>query len=158
MKFNKPGHSRYVFRYLSNDAYSQYASAYSQCKKHGIRGIYAFVTGTGVANLVVDICKGKIVQYGKRRLAVLILACSTYISCPAISILTNSTRVLRMSKLVYTCVGYGFELCEDLSNVSFLPMDMALFGRPIASGQPGRFTTWTEITDVINNLPLIGDE
>ena len=158
MKFRKPLHTRYLLSSLNNDDYCIYASVYSDYKKHGIRGIYAFIAGTKIADVILDISKGKIIQYGKRRLAVAVLASSTYISCPALCVITNNTKVAKVCKLVYTSIVFVFEFCEDLSYISFLPLNAIIFGQPISATTPGRFTSWTEITDVINNLPIIDDE
>jgi hypothetical protein len=38
-----------------------------------------------------------------------------------------------------------------------LPVDMALFGQPIPTGEVGRFTKWSNISDIIKELPVIGD-
>lgn len=46
---------------------------------------------------------------------------------------------------------------EDASQVPFLPLDLALFGQPIPANKDGRFSSWSNITDIIDNLPVIGD-
>jgi hypothetical protein len=49
------------------------------------------------------------------------------------------------------------EAIEDSSQLPFLPLDVALFGQPIPANKEGRFSSWSNITDIISNLPVIGD-
>mmetsp|Transcript_56354 Transcript_56354/g.63918 ORF Transcript_56354/g.63918 Transcript_56354/m.63918 type:complete len:96 (+) Transcript_56354:183-470(+) len=44
----KPPHNRYALSCLDNATYVKYATVYSGCKRWGIRGIYAFLAGTGL--------------------------------------------------------------------------------------------------------------
>ena len=49
------------------------------------------------------------------------------------------------------------EAAEDFSHVPFLPLDLALFGQPVPANKESRFSSWPNITDIIDNLPAIGD-
>jgi hypothetical protein len=64
---------------------------------------------------------------------------------------------VKSCKLVYTSVGYVMEAIEDASQVPFLPLDLALFGQPIPANKDSRFSSWSNITDIIDNLPVIRD-
>ena len=90
-------------------------------------------------------------------LQLLYISGATYIYAPAVAVITNATRVVKSCKLVYTTIGYGLEAIEDASQVPFLPLDIALFGQPIPANTDGRFSSWSNITDIIDNLPVIGD-
>ena len=96
-------------------------------------------------------------QYGKRRLATVVVGDAAYFCSPAVAVITNATRVVKACKLVYTGVGYVIEAVEDASHVTFLPLDLVLFGQPIPANKDGRFSSWSNITDIIDNLPVIGD-
>ena len=82
---------------------------------------------------------------------------TTYVCAPAIIVITNATRVVKSCKLVYTIVGYVMEAVEDASHIPFLPLDLALFGQPVPANKDCRFSSWSNITDIIDNLPAIGD-
>ena len=101
--------------------------------------------------------KGTVVQYGKRRIATVVIGFTTYVWTPAVAIITNATNVVKSSKFVYTVVGYVMEAVEDASHVPFLPLDFALFGQSILANQDSRFSSWSNITNIIDNLPAIGD-
>ena len=157
MQICKPPHNRYALCRLDNETYVKYTIAYSGCKRWGVRGIYAFLGGTGLFGVAKEVAKGTIVQYGKRRIATVVIGGATYICAPAVAVITNATRVVKSCKLVYTSIGYVMEVIEDASQVPFLPLDLALFGQPIPANKDGRFSSWSNITDIIDNLPVIGD-
>lgn len=157
MKITKPPHTKYTLSCLDNETYVNYAHAYSGCKRWGVRGIYAFLGGTGLWGVAKDFAKGTVVQYGKRRLATFVIGGATYVCAPAVAVITNATRVVKTCKVVYTGIGYAMELLEDASHVPFLPLDLILFGQLIPANTDGRFSSWSNITDIIDNLPGIGD-
>ena len=48
MLITKPAAKRYIFHYLDNTQYANYARGYSLGKKNGARGIYLWATGMKV--------------------------------------------------------------------------------------------------------------
>ena len=157
MRMVKPPHNRYILSCLDNCTYVKYAEVYSGCKRWGVRGIYAFLTGTGLYGVAKEAVKGTVVQYGKRRLATVVIGGASYICAPAVAVITNATRVVKSCKVVYTTVGYIVEAVEDASHVPFLPIDLVVFGQPIPANREGRFSSWSNITDLLDELPVIGD-
>ena len=143
MQITKPPHNLYALACLDNTTYVKYADVYSGCKRWGVRGIYVFLGGTGLWG----IAKGCLVQYGKRRLATIVIGGATYICAPAVAVITNSTRVVKTCKVVYTTISYVIEAGEDASHVPFLPLDLVLFGQPVPANKEGRFNSWSNITD-----------
>ena len=139
MQVVKPNHNKFILRNLDEGQYSRYAKRYSRCKRYGMRGIYCFLTGTGLIEVVKETSKGTVVQYGKRRLAGVVVSLSAYICAPAITVITNSTKIVKVCKRVHTTVSYVGEAGEDMSNLSFLPLDMLIFGQPIPIDKKGRF-------------------
>lgn len=157
MQVVKPPHNRYALACLDDSTYVKYAEVYSGCKRWGVRGVYAFIGGTGLLGVAKEVMKGTVVQYGKRRIATYVIGAATYICAPAVAVLTNATKVVKACKVVYTSVGYVAEALEDASQVAFLPLDIAFFGQPIPANREGRFSSWSNITDLIDELPAIGD-
>lgn len=157
MQITKPPHNRYALSCLDNATYVKYAAVYSGCKCWGVRGIYIFLGGTGLWGVAKEVAQGSVVQYGKRRLATVVIGGASYICASAVAVITNATRIVKYCKIVYTSVGYVVEAVEDASHVTFLPIDLVLFGQPVPSNKDGRFSSWSNITDIIDNLPAIGD-
>ena len=145
MQITKPPHNRYALSCLDNATYVKYATVYSGCKRWGVRGIYTFLGGTGLLGVAKEVAQGTVVQYGKRRLATVVIGSATYFCAPAVAVITNSTRVVKTCKIVYTSVGYVIEAIEDASHVPFLPLDFALFGQPVPANKDGRFSSWSNI-------------
>ena len=135
MQITKPPHNRYALNCLDNATYIKYATVYSGCKRWGVRGIYSFLGGTGLWGVAREVAKGTVVQYGKRRLAVVVISGASYICAPAVAVITNATRVVKSCKVVYTSVGYVMEAVEDASHIPFLPLDLD-FERDIDAGAP----------------------
>lgn len=54
-----------------------------------------------------------------------------------------------------TSIGYVMEAIEDASHIPFLPL--VLFGQPVLTNKDGRSISWSNITDIIDNLPANGD-
>jgi hypothetical protein len=107
--------------------------------------------------VVKELSTGIVVQYGKRRLATVVIGTATYICAPAVAVITNATKVVKSGKMVYTSIGFVIEATEDASHITFLPLDLLLFGQPIPANKDRRFSSWSNITDLIENLPVIGD-
>lgn len=105
MQVSKPTHNRYALSGLDNVTYIKYANAYSACKRWGVRGVYTFLGGTGLFGIVKKVAQGTVVQYGKRRLATVVIGTAGYICAPAVAVITNATRV------VQGCV-YNYWLCH----------------------------------------------
>ena len=156
MQVVKPPHNRYILSCLDEETYTKYADVYSGCKRWGVRGIYAFLVGTGLFGVIKEMTKGTIVQYGKRRIATVVIGGAAYVCAPVVAVITNATCVIKSCKVVYTTVGYVAEAAEDASHVPFLPLDFALFEQPVPANKEGRFSSWSNITDIVDNLPAIG--
>lgn len=153
MLITKPVHKRYAFNNLTTTDYTSYASKYSACKRYGFRGVVAFATG----GVIRSVLKGRLIQHGKRRVVGVFLTGVTYTCAPAIAVLTNATRVIRVCKNVQNVVGWGLEAAEDIGTLVFLPVDLALFGQPIPTGESNRFSEWDRIEDIISELPGLNE-
>ena len=64
---------------------------------------------------------------------------------------------MKSCKIVYTAIGYIMEATEDASQVPFLPIDLVLFGQLIPINKEGRFSSWSNVTNLISDLPIIVD-
>ena len=157
MLITKPPHNRYALHCLDNYTYVKYATTYSGCKRWCILGIYSFQAGAGGWVVAREVTRGTVVQYGKRRLATVVIIGATYFCAPGVALITNLTRVVKSCKVIYTTIGYAMEAAEDLSHIPFVVLDFALFGQPIPANKDGRFSSWQNMTDISDNLPAIGD-
>jgi hypothetical protein len=131
---SKPMHNTFIFRDLNSTQYKTYAKNYSRAKAGGIRGIYAWATGAGVAGIAKDLAKGVVINYGKRKAATVCIGAMAYISGPVMVVFTNASQIVNISKSIHNTAAYCFECVEDSTNLAFLPFDLAFFGQPIPVG------------------------
>ena len=147
---DKPGHRRFAFRDLNATQYKTYAKQYSRAKAGGIRCIYSWVSGASVMGVITDVRKGVIIDYTKRKFASVCISAGAYILSPAVVVFTNASKIVNISKSIHSTAAFCFECVEDASNISFLPIDLALFGQPIPIGSQNRFNLFTNHTDFLD--------
>ena len=136
---NKPTQGKFLFKNLTSTQYREYAKQYSTAKAVGIRSVYAWASGTEVIGIISNIGKGVIIDYSKRKVAALCMNAAVYIASPAVVVFTNSSNIVNISRRVHSIAAFCFECVEDSTNLSFLPIDIALFGQPIPIGSRDRF-------------------
>lgn len=150
MLITKPTHTRYIFNYLNNTQYCKYARGYSLGKRNGSRGIYLWATGMGVWGVVREAATDGIKRYGKKKIGIFCLSAGGWAFGPVVTLVTNSSKVIKAATRIHSLVSFGFECMEDGGNLLFLPLDMALFGQPIAVGDMDRFNIMTNVTDFLD--------
>ena len=149
MQLIKPSHRRYALHNVTNELYISYATSYSCAKRYGMRGIYAWSTGTGLWGVAREAAKGTVLQYGKRKLAIVVLGVCGWVSAPAVAVFTNATVIVNTAKRVHCGISYLAECAEDCSNLAFLPIDLAIFGQPIPIGSNNRFVLFDDELDFL---------
>ena len=77
MQSVKPLHNRYLLSFLDEQRYIKYATVYSASKRWGVRGIYTFLCGTGLWDIVKEVATGTVAQYGKRRIVTVVIGAVT---------------------------------------------------------------------------------
>ena len=104
MYLTKPLHNKYLLCGLDNSTYKEYVFTYSAYKRGRVRGVYAFLSGTGLFAVARQVAQGMVIHCGKQRLATTVIGSATYVYATAILIIANSTRVIKSCKLIYTNV------------------------------------------------------
>lgn len=135
MQMPKPSHNRYLFHNLDEETYGKYFDLYSKAKRNGIRGVYIWASGMGLLGVCTDLVKGEIIQYGREKLAIAILGCAGWCLSPVVCVLSNATVIVKNAYRVHAICAFAFECAEDTSNLTFLPIDMFIFGQPVRSCQ-----------------------
>lgn len=147
-RFTKPPHKRYVFHHLSENDYSKLATEYSVVKSYGTKAIFAWVSGTGIKDLLIAFVKTKTVQYGKEKIAAASLVVLGNIASPLVCMVSNATYIVSAAKCVHSVCAFVLECADDTANLSWLPLDMVLFGQPIPVGEKGRYNFLGNISDI----------
>jgi hypothetical protein len=136
---SRPLHKKYALHSISDQSYIKFVNGYSLAKKIGIRGVWIYISGSGVYSLCVEAVKGEVVKHGRRKLGAAIVSCLTWAGSPIIPLITNSTKIVKAANATHTIIAFVAESCEDCTNVMWLPLDLALVGQPIGMGNAGRF-------------------
>ena len=139
---DKPAHGRFAFRSLNSTQYKIYARQYSKAKAGGIRCVYSWMSGAAVLGVVTDV--------DKRKFAAVCIDTGAYILSAAVVVFTNASKIVTVSKSIHSSAAFCFECVEDCSNLSFLPIDLALFGQPIPVGASNRFNLFGNHTDFLD--------
>lgn len=147
---DKPTHPRFALRDVTPTQYKIYAKGYSRAKGGGLHCIYAYLTGIELVGVITDFSKGIVINYGKRKLAAVCLAGCGYVFATAMVMVTNASKIVKISKNIHSTAAFLFECIEDSSNLTFLPLDLAIFGQPIPIGAPNRFNLFSNHTDFLD--------
>lgn len=147
---NRPPHGRYLFSNLDDSTYVKYVKKYSSVKRHGYRAIVAWATGLGIKDVVIEACKGTVRKWGREKIGIIIVSCCIYVATLAVAFITNSSRWLRTAKVANTFVSCTAEYIEDSANLTYLPLDVVLFGCPVPIGQEGRFNIFGNFADFLD--------
>jgi hypothetical protein len=67
----------------------------------------------GILGIVQDILKGTVIQYGKRRLAGIVINGAIYVCSPAVVVITNTTKFVGWAKRAHSASAFLFECAED---------------------------------------------
>jgi len=103
-----------------------------------------------VKDVVIEISKGVVRKWGRKKIGILIVSCCTYIATPAVAFITNSTKLIKGAKTAHTAIACTAESIEDSANLAYLPFDIILFGQPIPIGEDGRFNVFGNDLDPFN--------
>ena len=90
-----------------------------------------------------------VIDYSKCKLAALFVNADAYIISPALIVLTNVSKVVRIPKSIHGSALFVFECIKDSSNLAFLPIDLAIFKQPIPVGFSNRFNLFNK-TDFLD--------
>lgn len=107
------------------------------------------MSGTRLLGIVTDVSKGIVIDYAKRKFATVCINASAYILSYAIVVFTNASRIVNIAKNMQSTSAFCFECLKDLTNLSFLPLSLMLFGQQISIGASNRFNLFGNNRDFL---------
>lgn len=149
---SRPLHRKYALRSVDDETYIKFVNGYSLAKKLGVRGVWIYISGSGVSELCIEALKGSVRQWGRQRIATSICASATWIATPVVPLITNSTKIIRIANVTHTCIAAVAEFSEDCTSLAWLPLDMLICGQPIPMGKAGRFNLMNGDSTVFEGL------
>ena len=106
---------------------------YRVAKRYGIKAAWGVVTGSGVFELAKEVAKGEIVKQGKQKVRSLILLGCSHIGLGAVTVVTNSTRVIKYAKKAHSVTSCIYRCAHDASEVPLIALDFMVFGEYVPS-------------------------
>lgn len=148
----RPTHNKYALHSLNNETYIKFVNGYSTAKKLGVKGVWLYISGSGVKDLCTEALRGHVRKWGRRKLGTAIIGAGTYIITPVVPFVTNSTKIIKAANMTHTAITYIAETCEDCTNLAWLPLDLLLCGQAIPIGEAGRYNLMEGDWSLFDNI------
>jgi hypothetical protein len=146
----KPSHNRYLLSSCDQEQYRRIFKKYQDAKKYGIRAVLGYVTGAELYQIIGEVARGIIITWGRRKAAALATVGMTWVGGPVVMCFTNATKAVKVAKGIHGAASFTLEVLDDTSNLTMLPLDLLLFGKPVPMGAPNRFNILSNCTDFLN--------
>lgn len=102
-------------------------------KRYGIKAAWGVVTGSGALELAKEVAKGEIVKQGKKKVGSLILLGCSHIGLGYLTLVTNSTKILKYVKKGHSVTSCIYRCARDASEVPLIALDFIVFGEYVPS-------------------------
>jgi len=136
---SRPLHKKYALHSVSDPTYISFVNGYTTAKQFGVKGVWIYISGSGLADICFSALKNESKKYGKRKIAAGMVSLLTWMGTPLVPLITNSTKIIKIANATHTCITFIAETCEDCTNLAWLPFDMILVGQPVPMGNSGRY-------------------
>ena len=125
---------------------------YRKAKKLGIKAAWGVVTGAGVFEIGKEVVKGAVVNKGKKKIGALIILGCSHVGLGALSLVTNSTKLLNYTKKAHSITSCIYRCAHDASEVPFVALDFLVFGEYVPSCSSNEYQ-WLNVTsDALSNF------
>ena len=130
---------------------------YRVAKRYGIKAAWGVVTGSGVLELAKEVAKGEIVKQGKQKVGSLILLGCSHIGVGALTVVTNSTRVIKYAKKAHSVTSCIYRCAHDASEVPLIALDFMVFGEYVPSCPDDGYQLFNVSSDALDQLATLND-
>ena len=130
---------------------------YRVAKRYGIKAAWGVVTGSGVLELAKEVAKGEIVKQGKQKVGSLILLGCSHIGLGAVTVVTNSTRVIKYAKKAHNVTSCIYRCAHDASEVPLIALDFLVFGEYVPSCPNDGYQLFNVSSDALDQLANFND-
>jgi len=130
---------------------------YRVAKRYGIKAAWGIVTGSGVLELAKEVSKGAIVDQGKKKVGSLILLGCSHIGLGAITVVTNSTKVIKYAKKAHSVTSCIYRCAHDASEVPLIALDFMVFGEYVPSCPDDGYQLFNVSSDALDAIANLND-
>jgi hypothetical protein len=130
---------------------------YRVAKRYGIKAAWGVVTGSGVLELTKEVVKGEIVRQGKKKVGALILLGCSHIGLGAVTVVTNSTKVIKYAKKAHSVTSCIYRCAHDASEVPLIALDFLVFGEYVPSCPDNGYQLFNVSSDALDQIAQLND-
>jgi len=130
---------------------------YHVAKRYSIKAAWGVVTGSGVLELAKEVAKGEIVKQGKQKVGSLILLGCSHIGLGAVTVVTNSPRVIKYAKKAHSVTSCIYRCAHDASEVPLIALDFMVFGEYVPSCPDDGYQLFNVSSDALDQLANFND-
>ncbi|MCU0680607.1 MAG: hypothetical protein MUF50_04905 [Planctomycetes bacterium] len=130
---------------------------YRVAKHYGIKAAWGVVTGSGVLELAKEVAKGEIVKQGKQKVGALILLGCSHVGLGAVTLVTNSTKILKYAKKAHSVTSCIYRCAHDASEVPLIVLDFVLFGEYVPSCPANGYQLFNVSSDALDQIANLNE-
>ena len=130
---------------------------YRVAKRYGIKAAWGVVTGSGIFELTKEIAKGEIVKQGKEKVGSLILLGCSHIGLGSLTLITNSTKIIKYTKKVHSVTSCIYRCAHDCSEVPVIALDFLVFGEYVPSCLKDGYQLFNVSSDALESIADLND-
>ena len=123
---------------------------YRYTKKYGLRAGFAAMTGNGIMKLIKEAATDGIKRHEKRYLGMILFNSGVTCISGSITILTNSTKVLKYAKACHSTSAAAWRVCHNAADFPLLAIDFLFFGEPVPSCGEADYDIFGNETDIFS--------
>ena len=118
-------------------------------KKYGIRARFVRVTITGIARIAMEVATNGVKLNAKRYLDAILVDTGLTCISGGISILTNTTKVVKYSKAIHSVCAASWRAAHNIAELPMISFDYAVFGEYVSSCREGDYHVYSTGTYII---------
>ena len=110
------------------------------------------MTGSGVLEIAKEVAKGEIVKHGKKKVGSLILLGCVHIGFGTVTMITNSTKVIKYAKKAHNVTSCIYRCAHDASEVPLIGLDFLVFGEYVPSCPEDGYQLFNVSSDALDEI------
>ena len=137
---------------MSPEAREKLKEKYRITKCYGIKAAWGVVTGSGVLELAKEVAKGEVIAQGKKKVGSLLLLGCSHVGFGAVTLVTNSTKILKYVKKGHAITSCVYRCAHDASEVPLVGLDFLVFGEYVPSCRDDGYQLFNVSSDALDQF------
>lgn len=107
--------------------------------------------------VVKEVSKGEIIHHGKRKIGALILLGCSHIGLGALTLVTNSTKIIKFTQAAHSVTSAIYRCAHDASEVPLIALDFMIFGEYVPSCSDDEYQLFNVSSDFLDQMANLND-